>query len=79
MRTFLISVAAEMVPLSAHDRSAATRRGWTTSTMARSEPGRLMAARMNPRSLACWLPSTLTTQERPTSSGAGQRMPKVPS
>ena len=51
MRTFLISVAAEMVPLSAHDRSAATRRGWTTSAMARSEPGRLMAARMNPRSL----------------------------
>ena len=71
MRTFLISVAAEMVPLSAHDRSAATRRGWTTSAMARSEPGRLMAARMNPRSLACWLPSTLTTQERLTSSARG--------
>ena len=79
MRAFFISVTAEMVPLSAHDRSAATRRGWTTSAMAWSEPGRLMAARMNPRSLACWLPSTLTTQERPTSSGAGQRMPKVPS
>jgi len=51
MRTFLISVAAEMVLLSAHNRSAATRRGWTTSAMTRSEPGRLMAARMNSRSL----------------------------
>lgn len=74
----MISVAAVMVPLAAHDRSAAATRGWTTSAKDRREFGLLMAPRTNLRSLACRPPCTFTIDETPTSSGSGQPTPKLP-
>lgn len=67
-----------MVPLAAHDRSAAATRGCATRAMVRSEPGLLMAPRTNLRSLACRPPCTFTRDEAPTSSGTGHPTPKLP-